>query len=179
MRRVLFILPLVGFLGLAALLVGMLRADRDPSHIPSALIDRPVPEFELPGIEDRPGSGGFSSADLRGQVTLVNIFASWCLPCLAEHPLITRLAEEGHTVYGINHRDTDRAATRWLERHGDPYTRIGVDADARVSIEWGVTGVPETFIVDRNGRIRHKHTGPLTPDALESDILPILKELQE
>ena len=119
---------------------------RDPSHIPSALLDQPVPQFALPGVEGREGPDGFDTADLEGSLSIVNVFASWCVPCLAEHPLISGLAEDGYRIYGINHRDKDAEAAAWLNRHGDPYTGVGADRDARVSVDWGVTGVPETFI---------------------------------
>lgn len=179
MRRLVYLLPILVFVALAAIFATRLDGTHDPSQLPSALIDKPAPQFTLPGLETRPQKPGFATADLTGQVTVVNIFASWCIPCLAEHPLITRLAEDGVTVYGINHRDKDADAARWLDKHGDPYTRIGADRDARVSIEWGVTGVPETFILDRAGRIRHKQTGPLTPTIVEQDFLPILAELNK
>ena len=177
MRRLIFLLPIIGFVTLAIIFATRLDGNHDPSQLPSALIDKLAPEFDLPALQGQPEIPGFATADLPGQVTIVNIFASWCIPCLAEHPLISRLAEEGVTVFGINHRDKDPAAQRWLAKHGNPYTRIGADRDARASIEWGVTGVPETFILDATGRIRHKHTGPLTPAIIEQDILPILAEL--
>ena len=102
---------------------------------------------------------------------------TWCLPCLAEHSIISRLAEEGVAVYGINHRDAAEDANRWLDRHGNPYRRIGADIDARVSIDWGVTGVPETFIIDAQGRVRHKIIGPMTPEILADEVMPLLREL--
>ena len=156
---------------------------RNPAIIPSALLDRQVPEFVLTRIEGRlandgawsGGADGFATADLQGEVTVVNVFASWCVPCLAEHPLISRLSEDGYQVFGINHRDKDPAAAGWLRRNGDPYTRIGADRDARVSVEWGVTGVPETYIVDADGVIRYKHVGPLTVQVLEEEFMPHLK----
>ena len=110
-------------------------------------------------------------------LVVLDVFASWCVPCLAEHPLITELAEAGTRVYGINHRDTADDAITWLRRHGNPYAAIGFDADARASLEWGVTGVPETFIIDRDGTIAYKHTGPLTRDVLERRIVPKLREV--
>ena len=108
---------------------------------------------------------------------MVNVFASWCVPCLAEHPIVSRLAEDGVAVFGINHRDAADDANRWLDRHGNPYRRIGADTDARASIDWGVTGVPETFIVDGQGRVRHKIIGPMTPEILADEVLPLLLEL--
>lgn len=180
MRRFVFIAPVAVFVGLVGLLGFLLAQDgRDPSLVPSQFIDEPVPEFVLAALKGRPADNGFSTADLRDGVRVVNIFASWCVPCLAEHPLVTRLAEDGYEIYGINHRDEPVNAARWLARHGDPYTRIGADSDARVSLEWGVTGVPETFIVDQTGMIRYKHSGPLTPDLIEDEVLPRLRELSK
>jgi len=176
MRRFYFILPLLIFLGVG---VAFLRGfDRNPRDIPSALIDKPVPEFNLPAL---PGfKEGLSSADLKGDVQLVNVFASWCVPCKVEHPIVARLAKEhGIPVRAINHKDKPQDAIAWLQRNGDPYRSIGVDADGRASIEWGVYGVPETFLVDRNGRIRYKHVGPLTPEAVQEQILPMVKELRK
>lgn len=176
MRRLIFILPIAVFVVLAGFFLLQLLGGRDTSILPSALIDQPAPDFKLAAVAgaDTPG---LASDDLRGGVSLVNVFASWCIPCLAEHPLITRLAEDGVTIYGINYRDTDAAATRWLKRNGNPYSRIGADRDARASLEWGVTGVPETFIIDASGNIRFKHAGPMTPEILDRDIMPVLNEL--
>ena len=176
MRRLLYFIPVAVFAVLAGLFLFQLRAGRDASILPSVMIDRPAPDFVLPAVADI-AQPGFATADLQGQVTVVNIFASWCIPCLAEHPLITRLAEDGFTVYGINHRDTDTAAARWLKRNGNPYAAIGADRNARVSLDWGVTGVPETFIIDAAGSIRFKHAGPITPEVLQRDILPVLTAL--
>ncbi|AIB10528.1 thiol:disulfide oxidoreductase DsbE [Azospirillum argentinense] len=175
MRRLIYLLPLLLFVGVG---VAFLRGfDRDPRDIPSALIDKPAPEFSLPPL---PGyKEGLSNATLKGDVTLVNVFASWCIPCKAEHPIITRLArEQGVTVRGINHKDKAEDAIAWLNRNGDPYASIGVDLDGRVSIDWGVYGVPETFLLDRQGRIRFKHVGPLTPQVVEEQILPMVKHLR-
>lgn len=177
MRRLLYVLPLAVFAVLAvyfALGLGM-----DPKIIPSALIDKPVPQFTLPPIEGRAGRG-FSDADLKNGVSVVNVFASWCIPCKAEHPFITRLAGMGvATVYGLNYKNEAADALRWLADLGDPYDEIGADRDGRVGIDWGVYGVPETFIVDAKGRIRHKHVGPLTQKALEGEVLPIIRELSQ
>lgn len=176
MRRLMYILPLLLFVGVGvAFLLGF---NRDPREIPSALIDKPVPEFALPPL---PGhKQGLSSADLKGDVQLVNVFASWCVPCRVEHPIVARIAQvEKIPVRAINHKDKPADALSWLAQHGDPYTSIGVDADGRVSIDWGVYGVPETFLIDRNGRIRYKHVGPLTPEVVQQTILPMVKELRK
>lgn len=175
MRRLMFIMPLLVFFGVGVAF--FLGFNRDPREIPSALIDKPVPEFALPAL---PGhKQGLSSADLKGDVQLVNVFASWCVPCKVEHPIVTRLAQQGVTVRAINHKDRAEDALAWLARNGDPYASIGVDRDGRTSIDWGVYGVPETFLIDRQGRIRYKHVGPLTPEAVEQTILPLVKELRK
>ncbi|CAO3415026.1 DsbE family thiol:disulfide interchange protein [Azospirillum doebereinerae] len=175
MRRFLYLLPFLLFIGVGvAFYMGF---QRDPRDIPSALIDKPVPSFTLPPLPGRPQ--GLSAEGLKGDVTLVNVFASWCIPCKAEHPVITRLArEQGVTVRAINHKDKAEDALAWLARNGDPYASIGADLDGRVSIDWGVYGVPETFLVDRQGRIRFKHVGPLTPQVVEEQILPMVQHLR-
>lgn len=174
-RRALFLIPLTAFLVLAAYLWAGLQ--NDPSIIPSALIDQPVPKFELPPLET--GKLGFGDKDLRGQVSIVNIFASWCLPCRVEHPLLMRLAEQNTVpVYGISWKDQPADALAWLAELGDPYTRIGQDPDNKAGIDFGVYGVPETYIIDAEGRIRFKQVGPIFPEVLEETILPLIRDLQ-
>jgi cytochrome c biogenesis protein CcmG/thiol:disulfide interchange protein DsbE len=174
LRRLLFLLPVLIFIGVGiGLAVGLTR---DPSTLPSALIDKPVPTFELPPIAGR-GGPGFSSADLAGQVSLVNVFASWCVPCRVEHPLLMALADEGVAIYGIDYKDPADKAAGWLAELGDPYRAIGADQDGRVAVDWGVYGVPETFVIDRDGRIRHRHVGPLQPRDIEETIKPLLEHL--
>jgi cytochrome c biogenesis protein CcmG/thiol:disulfide interchange protein DsbE len=148
----------------------------DPSIVPSVLIDKPVPDFDLPPLlDDKPG---LATTDLNGQVALVNVFASWCIPCRVEHPLFMHLAEQGEVpVYGINYKDAPADAKRWLAELGDPYARIGADRDGRAGIEWGVYGVPETFVVDGTGTIRFKQVGPLSAEVLEKTIMPLVREL--
>lgn len=178
MRRVVVFLPVAVFAALVGLMVSLLTDDErndDLTRLPSALIGKPAPAIDLPAV-NATIPGGFSTEDLKGRVTLVNVFASWCTPCLAEHPQIETLAERGIPVYGINHRDKPEAADTWLRRHGNPYTAVGADLDARASIEWGVTGVPETFIIDANGVVTYKHVGPITQEALDNKILPRLRE---
>jgi cytochrome c biogenesis protein CcmG/thiol:disulfide interchange protein DsbE len=176
LRRVLFLLPALIFVGVGiGLAVGLTR---DPSTLPSALIDKPVPTFQLPPIAGRDGEG-FSSADLEGEVSLVNVFASWCVPCRVEHPLLVALAEEGVPIYGINYKDPAHKASEWLAELGDPYRAIGADTQGRVAIDWGVYGVPETFVVDGEGRIRHRHVGPLQRRDVEETIRPLLAELAQ
>ena len=176
MFRLIVLIPLIAFAALAAYLaVGLTH---DPRVLPTALLDKPAPAFVLPPL--REGGPGLAKADLEGQVSLVNVFASWCVPCRAEHPLLMRLAQEKIVpIYGINWKDKREDATAWLDRLGNPYSRIGYDGDGRVGIDWGVYGVPETYIIDRQGRIRHRHVGPLVPETLEKEILPKIRELQE
>ncbi len=182
-RRTIYLVPLSVFLVMAFYFaVGLTK---DPKIIPSALIDQPVPEFTLPPIGDgqdgpRGGYGkGFSTADFKGNgVSVVNIFASWCLPCRTEHPFITRLAKmKVARVYGLNYKDSPKKALKWLRELGDPYFAIGADRDGRVGIDWGVYGVPETFIVDNDGRIRYKHVGPLNQEVLDDVILPAIRKI--
>ena len=181
--RLIYILPPVIFAAVAlALAVGLTLR---PDIVPSALIDKPVPTFTLPGL----GAGdtdvgidsrGFSSADLKGRVTLVNVFASWCIPCKAEHPLLMRLADkERLVIFGLNYKDKPADARAWISALGNPYRRIGVDRKGRVAIDWGVYGVPETFVIDRNGRIRYKHVGPLMARDVDEVILPIIRKLRQ
>jgi cytochrome c biogenesis protein CcmG, thiol:disulfide interchange protein DsbE len=174
-RSWMYLLPVALF---ALLAIGFYRhLGTDTTVLPSALIDKLAPDFSLPPLA---GDGaGFSSADLTGKVSLVNIFASWCVPCRAEHPVLNALSQSKRVaIYGINYKDKPEAARAWLAELGNPYLRIGAD-DGRVGIEWGVYGVPETFVVDRQARIRYKHVGPLTRDGLERKILPLIAKLEE
>lgn len=168
--------PLLLFLGLAVLFgVGLTL---NPREIPSPLIGKPVPTFSLPPVKGR--TLGLSSADLKGEVSLVNVFASWCTACRAEHPLLMDLKEKGVVpIHGLNYKDKPEDAERWLNELGDSYTRTGADIDGRVGIEWGVYGVPETFVIDRDGRIAYKHIGQLTPQALREKIIPLINELRK
>lgn len=177
-NRFLYILPLSVFLILAVYFA--IGLTKDPSILPSALINKPVPEFSLPPIEGGPGKG-FSSADLKGNgVSVVNVFASWCVPCRAEHPQITRLAQlKVATVYGFNFKDKPKDALKWLKQLGDPYAAHGADTNGRVAIDWGVYGIPETFIIDNDGVIRYKYVGPITARRLDREILPIIKKLSQ
>ena len=173
--RVLLLLPLavVGLLG-AVFYWGLLNND---DRLPSTLIGRSVPEFTLPPIEGR--VNGLSSADLQGQVSLVNVWASWCVPCRTENPLLVELAVAGTVpIYGINFKDDAEAALAFLEELGDPFARIGADQSGRVAFDWGVYGLPETFVIDAEGRIAYKHVGPFDRRSLEEDILPVVRRLQ-
>jgi len=171
-----FIIPLALFMGVAiTLAVGLTLK---PGDIPSALLDSTVPEFDLPAVMGRPR--GLASDELKGEVRLVNFFASWCVACRAEHPLLNRLTEDGVVpVYGVNYKDKPEDARAWLDRLGDPYVRSGADIPGRVGIDWGVYGLPETFIVDQSGRIVYKHIGAIDAEALENTILPIIVKLRQ
>ncbi len=175
-RRVATLVPLMVFLGLVvALAWGM---SRDPGTIPSALIGRAVPQFSLPPVKG--GTLGLSSDDLRGEVSLVNVFASWCVACREEHPVFMQMKADGVVpIHGLNYKDRPDDAARWLNTMGDPYTRTGADIDGRVAIDWGVYGVPETFVITKEGHIAHKHIGAVTPKALEATILPFIRRLRQ
>lgn len=174
-RRLLLVLPVILFLALAALLYSGLF--RDPRLVPSPLVGKPAPEFELPAVQGR--ELGLATSDLRGDVTLVNVFASWCVACRDEHPLLMQLKRHDIVpVHGLNYKDKPDEAERWLEAFGDPYTRTGADVDGRVGIEWGVYGVPETFVIDREGNIAYKHIGPIDERALRDTILPLVQKLR-
>lgn len=170
-----FLIPVVLFLVIGVALGWGLT--RNPREIPSALIGKPVPDFALPPVQGR--TLGLSTADLRGEVSLVNVFASWCTACRAEHPLFMRLSRSGGVpIHGLNYKDRPADAAEWLDTLGDPYRRTGADLDGRVGIEWGVYGVPETFVVSADGTIAYKHIGPITPEALNETILPLVEQLR-
>lgn len=174
-RRLLLALPATGFVALAGLFAWGLS--RDPSALPSTLIGRKVPDFMLPPVMGR--TLGLSSSHLRGEVSLVNFFASWCVPCRVEHPLFLDLYKKGVIpIHGINYKDRPEDASRWLNQRGDPYTRTGADINGRVGIDWGVYGLPETFVVDAEGRIAYKQIGVLTEQALAGTILPLVDKLR-
>jgi cytochrome c biogenesis protein CcmG/thiol:disulfide interchange protein DsbE len=176
-RKLIFIAPTLIF----AVLVGMfmMRLGNDPRDIPSMLINKPVPEFALSGLPDTPR--GLTSDDLKGDVSLVNIFGSWCVACIAEHPELVRIKESGFVkIYGIDWREKDPVdGKRWLERNGNPYTLVGMDPNSRVAIDFGVTGAPETFVVDKAGVVRYKHVGPITPEVWEGTLKPMITELRK
>jgi cytochrome c biogenesis protein CcmG, thiol:disulfide interchange protein DsbE len=172
-RFLLALLPLVLLVGLIA--VFATQMGRDTSLVRSVLIDKPAPTFTLPAVAGT-GVEGFDTASLTGEVTVVNVFASWCVPCRDEHPLLEVLkAESGVRLFGINQRDQADNAVKFLTELGNPYDRIGGDTDNRVSIDWGVYGVPETFVVNPAGVITYKHVGPMTPETLRDDVLPAVE----
>lgn len=174
-RRLAMFLPVAVFAGLAFVLASGLG--RNAGEIPSALIGKPVPLFSLPPVQGR--TLGLSSADLRGEVSLVNVFASWCVACREEHPLFMRLKAGGTVpLHGLNYKDQPADAAKWLGTLGDPYTRTGADLNGRVAVDWGVYGVPETFVVGADGRIAYKHIGPVTEQSLGETILPLVGRLR-
>ena len=150
----------------------------NPREIPSPLIGKAVPEFALPPVRGR--TLGLSSADLKGEVSMVNVFASWCVACKEEHPVFMEMKREGLVpIHGLNYKDRPEDAEKWLHELGDPYTRTGADRDGRVAIDWGVYGVPETFFIDRDGRIVYKHIGPVTPKLIEDTLRPLIGRLRQ
>jgi cytochrome c biogenesis protein CcmG/thiol:disulfide interchange protein DsbE len=170
-RRWLVMLPLVLFVALAGLFLVRLFAG-DPSKLPSTLIGRPVPVFSLPPLEGLTADGkpvpGLATADLAGTVTVVNVWASWCAPCRDEHPLLIELAKTaGVRVVGINYKDQPENARRFLGALGNPFSAVGVDTSGRAAIDWGVYGVPETFVIAPDGTIAYKHVGPLSPASMQ------------
>jgi cytochrome c biogenesis protein CcmG/thiol:disulfide interchange protein DsbE len=172
MRYLLFGLPLIALVALVA--VFAMSMNRDPSLVRSVLIDKQAPVFAMAEVPEL-GVPGFDTAALKGEVTVVNVFASWCIPCRDEHPLLVALKEvTGVRLYGINQSDAPENARAFLAELGNPYDAVGMDRDRRVSINWGVYGVPETFVVDAEGIITFKHVGPLSPEAVESQLLPAI-----
>jgi cytochrome c biogenesis protein CcmG/thiol:disulfide interchange protein DsbE len=169
------LIPLAVFVILCGFLfVGLWR---DPREVPSPLIDKPAPAFTLAQLHEPAKTLG--PADFKGQVWLLNVWASWCVSCREEHPLLVELAKSKIVpIVGLNYKDERAAGMRWLTQYGDPYNVSAVDRDGRVGIDWGVYGVPETFLVDKEGRIRYKQIGPITAEALEKKILPLIRELQ-
>jgi cytochrome c biogenesis protein CcmG, thiol:disulfide interchange protein DsbE len=175
-RRWLYLVPLAIFLVVAV--YAFVGLGRDPSHLPSVLIDQSIPPLALDPIPGR--ERGLTSEDLTGAVSLVNIFGSWCVACRVEHPFLMELQRRGLVpLHGINWREkSPDAGTAWLRRFGDPYTLIGADPDSKAAIAFGVTGAPETFIVDADGVIRYKHVGPITAEIWDTTLWPIVQRLQ-
>lgn len=175
MRRLMFFAPVAALLVLAGLL--WLGLGRDPEALPSTLIDQPLPAFELAPV--RPGEvHGLSNADFTGRPMLLNVFASWCVGCRAEHPFLMQLREQGVIIQGLDWKDPPGAGAAWLAEHGDPYVQVGDDPQGRTGIDLGVSGAPETFVVDAHGRVRYRYVGPITPEAWTRDLQPILQRLE-
>lgn len=178
------VLPLLVFVALAGLFFFGLQTG-DPRKLPSVLIGKPVPEFTLPPLEGLVENGepvpGFSNADLaRGEVSIVNVWASWCIPCHQEHPYLIKLGKlSGAAMYGLNQKDKPVAARRFLGRYGNPFKAVGVDRSGSVSIDWGVYGVPETFIVNGRGEIVYKHVGPIDDAIIADKLLPVIEKARK
>jgi cytochrome c biogenesis protein CcmG/thiol:disulfide interchange protein DsbE len=175
-RRFIVLVPLLLFLGLAALFLMQLLSGRDVAEIPSALIGQPAPETNLPPLEGM-ALPGIDSKNFAGKVTLVNVWASWCAPCREEHPLLLALSQDKRfSIAGLNYKDAPENARRFLGSLGNPYAAIGVDQAGRAAIDWGVYGVPETFLVGKDGEILFKHVGPLTEQAITDALLPAIEK---
>jgi cytochrome c biogenesis protein CcmG/thiol:disulfide interchange protein DsbE len=181
MRRLVYLLPLVLFMVLALYLGRMLQlslmSGNDIHELPSAMISKPAPSFDLAGLD---GNKPLVLDTLKGHPFIVNFFASWCVPCRIEHPLLMRLAEENHLpLYGIDYKDKPADASRLLATFGDPYRQVGMDSDGRVGLNFGVYGVPETYVIDSTGVIRKRFVGPLTAESVNKELLPLLKKLDQ
>jgi cytochrome c biogenesis protein CcmG/thiol:disulfide interchange protein DsbE len=175
MNRLLF-LPLILFIALVAFLLIGLR--RDPHEVPSPLINKSAPDFQLPQLQQ--ASATFSAKELRGKVWLLNFWGTWCVACREEHPLLVQYAKSGAVpIYGVDYKDQRAAALQWLDEFGNPYTLTAFDADGRVSIDYGVYGAPESYLIDRNGVIRFKQIGPITEDVWQKKILPLARQLNQ
>ncbi|MES0136878.1 DsbE family thiol:disulfide interchange protein [Mesorhizobium sp. M0016] len=175
-RRLIVLLPLLVFLGLAGLFLSQLLSGRDEAAVPSALIGLPAPQTNLPALE---GSNlpGLDSKAFAGKVTLVNVFASWCAPCREEHPVLLQLSQDKRFVMAaLNYKDQAQNARRFLGDLGNPFQAIGVDEAGRTAIDWGVYGVPETFVIGKNGKIAYKHVGPLTGESARDVLLPQIEK---
>jgi cytochrome c biogenesis protein CcmG, thiol:disulfide interchange protein DsbE len=170
-----FFLPLAAFVVLSIVLgIGL---GLNPREVPSPFIGKPAPAFTLPQLHQP--DKRLAAADLQGQVWLLNVWASWCVACRVEHPLLVELSKQNTVpIYGLNYKDDRRNALEWLRQFGDPYTASISDRDGRVGIDYGVYGVPETFVIDKAGVVRHKHIGPVTPEVWERDLLPLVRRLQ-
>jgi len=174
MRSLKFVVPLVVFLGLAAFLaVGLTR---DPREIPSPFIGKAAPAFKLEQLAD--ASAAFTPEEMKGKVWLLNVWASWCVACRVEHPLLVEMSKQKTVpIVGLNYKDQRAEGLQWLRRHGDPYSLSAYDVEGKVGIDYGVYGVPETFVIDKQGVIRYKQIGPITPEALEKKIMPLVRKL--
>lgn len=174
-RRAIYLLPLVAFAALAIYLSHGLAPGYNPELLPSAMIDKPAPAFDLAGLK---GEAPLTNRAFADEIVFVNFFASWCVPCRAESPVLMDLSRRNVIVlYGIDYKDKPADAEKFLQQYGDPYRRIGVDDSGRTAINFGVYGVPETYAIDRTGHIRWRHVGPLTDDVVKNEILPLLQRL--
>lgn len=176
MRRVLYLVPLLLFIVLAGYFVLALRPGYDPHELPSAMIDKEAPAFDLAGLDGK----GLALDALKGNPVLINFFASWCVPCREEQPVLMRLADQEHVpLYGIDYKDQPEDAQKLLAQFGDPYRRVGLDPDGQVGLNFGVYGVPETYVLDSTGHIRKRFVGPLTAEEVNKELLPLLTALKK
>jgi cytochrome c biogenesis protein CcmG, thiol:disulfide interchange protein DsbE len=175
MRRLVYLLPVLLFGVLAAYFAAALRPGYNPQELPSAMIGKEAPAFDLAALG---GNGRLSRDALKGRPFVINFFASWCVPCRIEHPLLMRLAQADHIpLYGVAYKDKPQDSQRLLAQMGDPYRAIGIDRDGRTGLDFGVYGVPETYVVDATGHIRKRFVGPLTAEQVDQELLPLLKRL--
>ena len=171
-----FVLPLALFIGLVVFLA--IGLGRDPHEVPSPLINKAAPAFQLPQLHE--STKTFSAQEMRGKVWLLNVWASWCVSCREEHSLLLNLARSGEVpLYGLNYKDQRNDAIAWLNELGNPYLLSAADLDGRVGIDYGVYGAPETYLIDRGGVIRFKHVGPLTPEVIQDKVLPLARDLNK
>ena len=176
MKRIIYLLPLALFFVLVGYFLISLRPGHDTHELPSAMLEKPAPPFDLADLGD---DSKLALAALKGHPVIVNFFASWCVPCRIEHPLLMRLSQQDHLpLYGIAYKDKPDDAARLLATYGNPFRQVGLDQDGRVGLDFGVYGVPETYVIDANGIIRKRFVGPLTAEAVERDLMPLLKQLE-
>lgn len=179
-RRLVFLIPILVFIVLVVFFVRRLQLieqGRAPDIIPSVMINRPAPDFALPSL--LAGQPDLTLNALKGKVTLINIFASWCLPCRVEHPYLESIRKAGIKLVGINYKDKAGTAEEWLAKMGNPYDQIGADTQGRVAIDFGSYGVPESYLIDKQGTIRFKQIGPLTPEIIKDQLVPLASELSK
>jgi len=175
-----YLLPLLGFAVLAGFFIWRLHLVEEgiaPNLIPSVMVDRPAPVFDLPPL--LAGERGLKTADLKGKVTLINFFASWCVACREEHPYLPQIVKAGIVLVGIDYKDRPQDAMAWLAELGNPYPNIAVDAHGRTGIDFGVYGMPESYLIDRQGVIRFKQIGPLTPEIIQNQVIPLAEKLSK
>ncbi len=176
MRRLVFIAPVAVFIAVAiALFIGL---GRDPKILPSMLIGKPLPAFDLPDARPDVVGRSLASSDFTGEPMLLNVFGSWCVSCRIEHPVLMRLSQEGVVIHGLDWKDAPGAGAAWLKEFGDPYARVGDDASGRVAIDLGVTGAPETFVIDKHGIVRYRHVGPIDSEVWQKTLAPLMAQLR-
>ncbi len=177
MKRLFYLLPLAAFLVVAGYFMISLRAGPDVHELPSAMLNKPAPEFDLASLS---GGEKLDLDALKGHPFIVNFFASWCVPCRIEHPVLMRLSQQNHLpLYGIAYKDRPEDTKKLLDKYGDPFRLVGLDQSGNVGLNFGVYGVPETYVIDATGRIRRRFVGPLTAETVNKELLPLLKQLDK